>query len=50
MRAGSDQPGAVWRGQTDVIRRLIKGADLDLVAHIAEEQGLRDEPTGDQGK
>jgi hypothetical protein len=32
--------GAAWRGQTDVVARLIKGADLDLLARYAAEDGL----------
>ncbi len=38
----SDSPGAVWRGQTDVIRRLVKGADLDLLDHLVSEAGLEE--------
>ena len=35
-----DNPGASWRGQTDVIRRIIKGADLDLLQERAARAGL----------
>lgn len=32
-------PGAVWRGQTDVIRRLVKGFDLENAAGLAALAG-----------
>jgi 20S proteasome alpha/beta subunit len=32
-------PGAAWRGQTDVIVRLVKGVDLDLLTARAMAQG-----------
>jgi hypothetical protein len=31
--------GGAWRGQTDVVVRLIKGADLDLLARFAAAEG-----------
>lgn len=34
-----DNPGAIWRGQTEVIRRLLKGVDLTALAAFAEEDG-----------
>ncbi len=37
----SDSPGAVWRGQTDVIRRLVKGVDIDLLEHLVGDGDLR---------
>jgi len=36
----TDSAGAAWRGQTDVIRRIIKGVDLDLLLAHARSQGL----------
>lgn len=32
--------GAAWRGQTDVIQRLIKGVDIGVLSYFAEEDGL----------
>lgn len=40
-----DKPGAAWRGQTDVIRRLVKGSDLDLLQVRAAAVGLEDHVT-----
>src|SRR5205807_1913700 len=31
--------GAAWRGQTDVIARVVKGADVALLAHVAQGKG-----------
>jgi hypothetical protein len=33
-------PGAVWRGQTDVITRLVQGVDWELLAYVAVASGL----------
>jgi hypothetical protein len=38
----ADNPGASWRGQTDVIRRLVKGVDRDLLEVISQEDGKHD--------
>ena len=32
--------GAAWRGQTDVVARLVKGCDIDLLVNKATEAGL----------
>lgn len=34
-----DNPGAAWRGQTDVISRLIKGVDMNALSVSAEADG-----------
>jgi hypothetical protein len=34
-----DNPGALWRGQTDVISRLVKGVDMGALAVAAEADG-----------
>lgn len=36
-------PGAVWRGQTDVIRRLVKGFDLDSAEALVTLAGKKTE-------
>jgi hypothetical protein len=33
-------PGCAWRGQTDVIRRLVKGVDGDLLLALAQQLGM----------
>jgi len=50
---GSQGTGAAWRGQTDAIRRLIKGIDLDLLhsfaledGHVSEMEALKGEIQG----
>jgi hypothetical protein len=32
--------GAAWRGQTDVVTRIIRGCDLELLERLAEAHGL----------
>lgn len=34
-----DNPGASWRGQTDVISRLVKGVDMNALAAAAQADG-----------
>jgi hypothetical protein len=35
--------GAAWRGQTDVVTRIVRGADIDLIGAIAGGNGLATE-------
>jgi hypothetical protein len=32
--------GAAWRGQTDVVTRIVRGSDLELLERLAEAHGL----------
>lgn len=36
------KPGASWRGQTDVVRRLVKGVDWRALRTLADREGLRE--------